>query len=423
MRLRPVVCAALIGLPAFAASDPAQPLNLPVKLKLQWNAADDNLSIYAGVNGGHPVPYLFDTGSDAFVIAPSTWVAVRDPKPVTTMKTPDKMMYGDGTYGYSYLPVWARIAFYDPGFGRPALVLPNPQGYQVGRIIEQYSDYEPGKHIDDKSKATDDTGVFGARMLIASGGDDYAGTYQLANPIAQIPCVGGYVVTDNGPRGTASVTIGLNKAIRDQFPQRITLNKNDDIFPYSNLHSCDEATVDLTFSKAGHEPVTIQTILGLDTGSSKGYSLALTSTDASTVNPYLENSNDVQRDKNTKVTKIVKVGTLITFSFPGRKDGFHYSFRSTRSGAHFNSGVMYVTVEDAPQNDVTAGIGFFEHFAVMYDLENGELGFRDTPPDLSEGVLHPGARVPSAETPFFPGVTDRSENLLLDAHPSGTGNE
>ncbi len=209
------------------------------------------------------------------------------------------------------------------------------------------------------------------------------------------------MVTDNGPRGTASVTIGLNKAIRDQFPQKITLDKNDGVFPYSNLHSYDEANVDLTFSKAGMDPVTIQTILGLDTGSSKGYSLALSSEDATAVDPYLENSNDVQRDKNTKVTKIVKVGTLITFAFPGRKDGFHYSFRSTRSGARFNSGVMYVTVEDAPQSDVTAGIGFFERFAVMYDLENGELGFRDTPPDLSERVLHPAAADPSATPSFF----------------------
>jgi hypothetical protein len=403
MRLHSIVCAALIGMRAVAqtVSDGAHSLHLPVKVKLQWNAESDNLSIYAGVNGGHPVPYLFDTGSDAFVIAPSTWMAVRDPKPVTRMKVPEKMMYGDGTYGYTYLPVWARLAFYAPGLGQPALVLPNPQGYQVGKIIEQYTDYEPAKHIDVKSRATTDTGVFGARMLIGSGGGPATGTYELANPILQIPGVGGYVVTDNGPRGTASVTIGLNKAIRDQFPQKITLDKNDGVFPYSNLHSYDEANVDLTFSKAGMDPVTIQTILGLDTGSSKGYSLALSSEDATAVDPYLENSNDVQRDKNTKVTKIVKVGTLITFAFPGRKDGFHYSFRSTRSGARFNSGVMYVTVEDAPQSDVTAGIGFFERFAVMYDLENGELGFRDTPPDLSERVLHPAAADPSATPSFF----------------------
>ena len=73
---------------------------------------------------------------------------------------------------------------------------------------------------------------------------------------------------------------------------------------------------------------------------------------------------------------------------------------------------MYVTVEDATQSDVTAGIGFFEHFAVMYDLENGELGFRDTPPDLSEKVLHPGAAGPSGTPPFFTWPTVFGEDPL-----------
>jgi hypothetical protein len=189
MRLHSIVCAALIGMRAVAqtVSDGAHSLHLPVKVKLQWNAESDNLSIYAGVNGGHPVPYLFDTGSDAFVIAPSTWMAVRDPKPVTRMKVPEKMMYGDGTYGYTYLPVWARLAFYAPGLGQPALVLPNPQGYQVGKIIEQYTDYEPAKHIDVKSRATTDTGVFGARMLIGSGGGPTTGTINLQIQYCRFP--------------------------------------------------------------------------------------------------------------------------------------------------------------------------------------------------------------------------------------------
>jgi hypothetical protein len=405
MKFYAAVCAAIVGFPAFAdtLSAPTKPPQLPIRLRLQQNAQDDNLSIYVGINGGPPIPYLFDTGSDAFLAAPPAWLAVKPVPSIIKTKVPEKMIYGDGTYGYTFLPVRAHLAFFDPHMGVPSLVLPNPDGYVVGRIIEQLFDDEPKKHIMYASKATTDTGVFGARMMIGGGGaeGDAPDTYNISNTLAQIPGVQGYVVTDNGLPGTASVTVGLNQAIRDQFPQKITLNPRDDTFPSSNLHSYDEAVVNLTFSREGRIPVTIQIILGLDTGSSKGYHLVLTPADAKAVAPYLSDSNAVDRDKATKVRKAVKPGTLITFAFPSRKDGFNYSFRSTRSAVRSNSGEMVVTDETASYSDVTAGIGFFEHFAVMYDLEKGELGFRVTPPDLSPRILHPEENAKTGATPFL----------------------
>ena len=376
--------------PSPTPTPPIPPPKLPIKIHLQQNPESDNLSIYIGINGHPPIAYLFDTGSDALVVAGSAFHRQKIDS-ISGSKKPDSYLYGDGTYGYYYFPVMAHLAFYNPQAARPALVPPAPEGYVVGRIVEQVFDLEPKKHINDTSKVVTDTGVFGARMFAAAVDDDAPDGYQLANTLYQIPGVQGIVVTDNGPPGTASVTVGLNQAIRDQFKQKITLTPNGGHFSHSNLQSCDEAVVNLTFSLEGEKPVTISTVLGLDTGSGTGYHAGFTAATAKVLAPYLVDSlSSVEHDKASKENKIVKAGTTLTFSFPGRPDGWRYTFRSSRSTARGgNTGFIPVTSLSNGYNDITAGISFFEHFAVLYDMEKGELGLRDKPPDLSPAILHP----------------------------------
>ena len=319
--------------PGPTPTPPIPPPKLPIKIHLQQNPDSDNLSIYVGINGHPPVAYLLDTGSDAFIAAGTAWHRQKVDS-ISRSKKPESALYGDGTYGYTYFPVMAHLAFYDPHAGRPTLVLPAPEGYVVGRIEEQIFDLEPKKHINETSKVTTDGGIFGARMLIGGAGEDVADGYQLSNTLYQIPGVQGLVITDNGPPGTASLTVGLNQGIRDQFKQKITLTPTGGHFSHSNLQSCDEAVVNLTFSMEGEKPVTISTILGLDTGSSTGYHAGFTAETAKLLAPYLVDSlSSVAHDKASTANKIVKAGTTLTFSFPGRPDGWKYTFRSSRSSA------------------------------------------------------------------------------------------
>jgi hypothetical protein len=231
-RLVPI--AVLICHAVFAQTPPntVQPVTIP----LHQDGISD-LLIYAAMNGGIPVPYLFDTGSTAFNSAyvPRLWPG--STASLLTPATTQYVFYGDGTYGYTVDPTIAAVSLFAPGSNIPAFALPAPNGYQVGKIITPFSDSAaPGKFTPDpdyaKAIAQDQagalippdsgSGINGAFGIFGAAPFGFVsktpqGTYALANLLAQVP-EGGYVIADNGPAGTATVKIGLNDFIRSQFP-------------------------------------------------------------------------------------------------------------------------------------------------------------------------------------------------------------
>ena len=118
----------------------------PVRLSLRENHGAVNSSfdigvneiwIDIGINGGRPIPYILDTDSDALVAASPAWQSAKHPsKSVLNTKVPEKMYYGDGTYGYHYFPVRAQLAFFNAHTAAPAFTLPNPAGYMIGQIVD-----------------------------------------------------------------------------------------------------------------------------------------------------------------------------------------------------------------------------------------------------------------------------------------------
>ena len=201
----------------------------PVNVDLEQNG-DSNIWIYVGLNGGRPHRYLLDTGSWGFyaLYSPRWWPG--NPKSLFKTDGFDTEMYGNMTYGYTFVPVFSSVILYHHFNGVQAYQFPE-KAYGIAKAITWYDDYEPEKGVlqpsDSITKAIrsadetgddllDDHGIFGAGTCIQFKGSKELGYANLSNLLAQTSG-DGYVITDNGPIGRATLTIGLNQAIRSQF--------------------------------------------------------------------------------------------------------------------------------------------------------------------------------------------------------------
>jgi uncharacterized protein (TIGR03437 family) len=388
----------------FSQTSPSnvQPVTIPL-----YQNGNYNLEIYAALNGGIPVPYLFDTGSYSFYSAyvPRLWPGSVN----STLSPPTKqyVFYGDGTYGYTFDPTTAAVSLFAPGSTIPAFALPAPGGYQVGKIETPFFDYTaPGKYTPDPAYAKDvaadqagalvppDSGFFGTFGAGPWGSitNTPQGTYSLSNLIAEVPG-GGYVVAANGPTGTASVTIGLNDFIRSQFPYtakmtRQTGAKQFTSFPISGnpAYTGTNPPITFTLTQPGMPQVgPFQLQYGLDTGTGdisigsagKGVPAAL----ASYVDPNPANKSGYLR-----------AGTTLTITTPNG-----LSFTETVPANYLNINTNN-TIRYDGSDQAVIGYAFYQKIAVMYDLDNGIVGFTPNafqaapPPTVSAGgiVIHAG---------------------------------
>ncbi len=363
----------------------ATPVNIDLE---QFN--EDNLWIYVGLNGGAPHRYLFDTGSWGFyaIYAPEWWPG----QPASLFKTAgtDTELYGDMTFGYEFVPVRSSIKLYNYYNRLGAYTFPESD-YAIAKVLTEYDVYKPKEKIFQEnadvaqsrldaqngiSDSLDDHGVFGAGFCLQWKGSAALGYANLSNLLAEAPG-GGYIVTDNGPLGRATLTLGLNRALRSQFSQFLTLHPDYSSggFPDTHWPSYEPATVQVTLSRAGHAPVVYSGSFWLDTGSGES-SVSIPSDVCPDASAYLRADGSLVP------------GTKIHVTDPTRKDGLDYTRDVYLDDASTHPFKGKLVQRGKDEVGIWFGIDFFRHESVMYDLKNGVMGFSAHRPGLDPTVLN-----------------------------------
>jgi hypothetical protein len=351
---------------------------------------DSNIWIYVGLNGGRPHRYLLDTGSWGFYAyySPRWWPG----NPKTLFKTDgfDTEMYGDMTYGYGFVPVFSSVTLYNYFNGIAAYQFPE-KNYGIAKAFTYYDDYEPEKGIirlDDSvlealksadengDDLLDDHGVFGAGTCVQLKGSDSLGYANLSNILAQAPG-DGYVITDNGPIGRATLTIGLNEAIRSQFSQFLSMRPDYSSggFPNSHWPSYDCPIVQISLSRPGHEPIVFKGSFWIDSGNS----------DSNVRMPAGASKNfDAYIGSDRSLTP----GTTVRVSDPTRKDGLDYTTVIPPADEAKHAFTGQVAKNDREEIGIWFGIDIFRRNSILYDLKNGVMGFSPRRPELDQSVLN-----------------------------------
>lgn len=396
------------------------------------------LGIKAGVNGAQPQEYLFDTGSDSFNIAvgmngSGTAPAWFPYQSGTAISAPYGYMYGDGTYGYLQSDTTvSSVQFYNGANGKQVASYDTSGGLGVALIqasiatADRLGGDTPGQQIPGDTPGLDPSqtyyqdlswqqmlnaglapdeghfyGIMGAGDFIFPG-DNGGVPGQLTNT--------GYIVEANGNAATPGncgqgcLVLGLNAALRAQFftqvPWRGVIGK----FPLSGANAAHQ--FDAMFSYTlNHGPSTGPMPTLLDSGTPTIYigspellkqaaSAGLTGSDGA--------SQDVNPGQTLTITGSVANAQSVSVVTGDGTQGDQSSVLTVGSNPYTNDGY---TLE---------GISFFQHNAVMYDLQNGITGY--TPFYVSASDFSNGLDITKAMGPLgLAGVISGTNGVSVEA--------
>ena len=360
----------------------------PVNVDLEQNG-EANIWIYVGLNGGKPHRYLLDTGSWGFyaLYSPGWWPG--NPKSLFKTDGFDTEMYGNMTYGYTFVPVFSSVSLYNYFNGVQAYQFPEDD-YAIAKAFTWYEDYEPQKGVtrpsDSITKAIksadengddllDNHGIFGAGTCLQYKGSEALGYANLSNLLGQTPG-DGYVITDNGPIGRATLTVGLNEAIRSQFSQFLSMRPNyrSGGFPNTHWPSYGCPIVQISLARPGHKPIVFKGSFWIDSGSGNS-------------NVRMPTGASQEFDAYIASDGSLVPGTSVSVSDPTRKDGLDYTTVIPYSGETAHAFTGQIAGKDSDEVGIWFGIDFFRHNSILYDFKNGVMGFSSRRPELDQSIL------------------------------------
>ena len=438
---------------AFVQSALAAKQNLPTPVTIPLHpytinkGTEQRLAIYVVVAGGKPRPYLFDTGSSVFEA-----VVGNEPynpaKPVAGV-TPIANLYGIKNsypdFGYAYQDgngfggtlVHATVSFYaELTDATPIVTYTNSGG--SGPIINALSNhYTNGDNPDATfwpSIKTNGTplesnivGTFGAGSFVGNNAWNFADSQwvNLSNGVTYGSVIGqvtktGYIVdaTSSNP----VLIIGLSDQLTAQFPTVVPANLSTNPaamnFPGSGAPSFDtrEVTFQETLSGTNNTstPGTNQSVI-------LSNAAVLLDTGTADINAKIDAAN------NSNALLFVDTNSLVlennTFSATAG-GGTAFSITTTTNSDTYTVGT----------GEYTIGLGIFLQSSVLYDLQDGTIGFLNagplnplTPPSYDHIVVvilenHGYSEVLGATLPFLNGVlraggADMTQSYSLQ-HPS-----
>ena len=411
-------------------------------------AGEQRLAIYVGVNGGQPLPYLFDTGSSIFEAVVTT-NAPYDPdtNPVNGVTpingvTGDKdtypdfgYAYGDGN-GFSGTLATTTVSFYAHlSDTNPIVTYTNAAGSTNGIIVNAIAEHYLGTNIDTNYwpsiainlapiEEGNIVGTFGAGPFVSDRSydklsSDHSDTKKLSNGITYGSVLGqitgsGYIVDATSSNPT--LTIGLNSQLISQFTNAVAANPstNPDTtnFPGSLTPAFDSQEINLYETLSG-----------------------------------IHNTRKIKESTFlTNLTALLDTGTA-NFQIPldtNTVTNNSFVYRTTHSTNIFAGNILSGTTLAGPFFSITTstnnftdtvglkgsvlGIGLFLQNSVMFDLADGLIGFLNpAPPHYDHIVLvilenHGYDELATNDLPFINGVlraggADMTQSYSLQ-HPS-----
>ena len=348
-----VIAVLFLGSSSPAAAADATPESVSVPLHVIRIDRDTiKVGIEVGLGGGKPKLYEFDTGASGFYAAyDASWWPSFDPLP----DAPITQTYGSGV---EYVAQKVKTA----------VAIPSDHGdlvaeIEVARITEAF-----GGPLGPEGQSTwkhdlerDDAPLYG--HFFGDFGGDLRKKDGLASVLPQLPgnLSSGFIVELGcdrrvGPR----LVIGLTGASRARFTTRVAMQPgNGDTFPISGLPTYSQKLIvaDFLLSRGG----TVQTFTSdalLDTG-------APTTT--------VQESDDLRIDRALVDTgrDVVKPATYVSIGAQGTEEGdLELAFL-----AGLVTGRNRVKVADSGDGYVNLGLIPFFRYDVMFDVENGVVGF------------------------------------------------
>lgn len=426
------VVALLVGIALYPTSRPllAAPLSLPL------DHLDDRLAITVGVDGGPPQKYIFDTGSDQL----NAVLGQQDTSKMPAVGSVSHYLYGndDDPWGGYLLQqrLIKSLTYYTAGDNPTAVATPQTGGYIIGQTEhlllggdqdgnkskdpfitidlgngitkDFYLDMDAENNIK-AGKPTEEQhyyGTFGAGDFLT---DDSGGS-----PFGTVT-KSGYIVAGNdhrtdgqasGSPGCAPCTIlDLNPALRAQFASQVPWDaqyEDGDLqqfwgsgSPASTQHE-GQFTYTFVLDVDGQQKtITVpgQAMTGailFDTGNPTHATI-----ESAALSDVLQQNGLQFDDDGGNENSVVSI-TL----HPVDSDGNPIGQGIVLQGA---SGKRLALQNDASDDDtwnITMGIGFFNQYSVMYDLQNRLTAF----------------------TPFFVSATDFSTDGQLGQITPEMGN-
>jgi hypothetical protein len=370
-------------------------LVIPLRQDVKSNGDYGNLLIYVGLDGGKPEPIFIDTGSQQLNInyAPSFWPGT----PVEILKPPVDMFegFGNGKSGYIYRPVSARVALYAAPVGgaAPKLVYRLPQPVPVGKKLADFQNRscKKGQPCTYTRKplgiSKSSFGIFGASAL---NGIETASTGQKVDmqPILSYitdPGDGkagaGFVVAANGGKHGPCFEVGLNDAIRKQFPYTFPVTTQGDV-PFPNTGYAPKKSsfgiVDVTIDNVRDKSlptISFKSVIYPDTGGNHNVGVMVPGLDATNFQKYSDSKN--KRSRNTLP------GTRMRLH---ASNGFSYTYVVPD---HYNSVGRALVINNVGAADsspkrgplIKLNLAFYRDVAVMTDWAHGTVSFDPKPFD------------------------------------------
>ncbi|GFE93478.1 autotransporter outer membrane beta-barrel domain-containing protein [Acetobacter persici] len=356
------------------------------------------LGIKVGVNNAQPEEYLFDTGSDSFNIAVGMSSSQNGPawfptQAGTAISSPYGYMYGDGTYGYLQSDTTvSNVQFYNSATGKSVATYDTSAGLGVALIQasiatpdrlsgdpgQQIPDNTPGllpgqtyyqdlgwQQALDQGKAPDEGhfyGIVGAGDFVFPG-DNGGVPGQLTKT--------GYIVESNGTPtapgdcGQACLIMDLTPALRAQFFTQIPWRGVIGSFPLSGANAGHQFDVLFNYTlnhslSTGPMPTLLDSgtpsiILGSPSLQQQATAAGLTGSDG-----Y---DSDVNPGQTLTVTGQVAGAQPVSITTGDGSGGDQSNQLTVGSNPYtYDNYALY-------------GLSFFQHNAVMYDLERAVTGY------------------------------------------------
>lgn len=356
------------------------------------------LGIKVGVNNAQPEEYLFDTGSDSFNIAVGMNSNQNGPawfptQAGTAVSSPYGYMYGDGTYGYLqsdttvssvqfYNSVTGKnVANYDTSAGlgvaviQASIATPESLSGMPGQVIPgdtpgllpdqtYYQDLSWQQALD-QGKAPDEGHFYG---IVGAGDFVYPGDNGgVPGQLTQT----GYIVEANGTAttpgdcGSACLIMDLTPALRAQFFTQVPWRGVVGSFPLSGANAGHQFDVLFNYTlnhslSTGPMPTLLDSgtpsiILGSPSLQQQASAAGLTGSDG-----Y---DTDVNPGQTLTVTGQVFGGQSVSISTGDGNGGDQSNQLTVGSNPYTYDGYALY------------GISFFQHNAVMYDLQRAVTGY------------------------------------------------
>lgn len=392
--------------PSFSQAETVAPLTLPL------GHLEDRLTINVGVDGGPAQKYIFDTGSDQLNAA----LGQQDTSKMPVLGDAYAYLYGnDGWGGYWLQSKLARtLTYYTDGEHPTPVVTPDTQGrgYVIGHVEHLLLDANHGGRIstvpitttelddgtqkpiyidldaEERMKAgqpTEEQNEEVRHYYGTFGTADFAGTDSGGGPIGTLT-KSGFIVAGNDNQDAVSpgcapcAIVNLNPALRAQFSSLIPWDAQYEdgdrtSFPGSGApaSSAHEGRYNYTVEMLvdGKRKVidinspSVQGAVLFDTGNPSDSTL-----ESAKLSAVLQQQGLVF-DKDGENKNTVLSVTLHPLDSNGNRIGNGIVLQNL-SGAPLD---ISADGSDDSSWNITMGLGFFQQYSAMYDLENRLTAF------------------------------------------------